>query len=654
MNFIRKLRARSIESQIVLSFFTLTSVIILLEALGYSWTRQMIEINALREMSSNLKENQMQMKSASNDFILREKNNEDFFSSGKSIFLDRYTHFLTQLKKNTEAINRRSARFSDSDRSELKLLAYTIQLYDHIFVQMADKIKARGYEQHGLIGEFDKCIDHLLKFDFGTDKVAVLNLQLFVKNYLLTGDEKIIDKISEEIYMFTLALEQHIADDEVGEVSQILFRYETVFKQLVTIDRELGIYTGRGLQSELFACGDQFDRVVSLQRINARIDKAYSTILWKLYLGFFLIVSAAIITAFTINKRLSKTIVRPIQSMRSIIASMSRGEVPKTKVQFKVDDLDQMAKALNNLVAGTLNYQEFANDIGRGNLDTAFTPLSNEDILGRSLLVMRENLKAILAEQRSQMAELQRVNGELDNFTYHASHDLRAPLSTIQGLAYLGLHESSIEVGKSYFKMIQDRIIHMDSLLKDLISISYNNKAETTFEEFDFDDEVQRLLKSLECPGQNFDVYLNIEQEAQFLSDTVRVRTILSNLLSNAFKYFNPEVEKHCIEIQIKVSGAEAAIKIKDNGIGIDEAYQEKIYEMFFRATTRSTGTGLGLYIVKSMVDRLRGKIELQSRQLNGTTFMITIPNRLYPWSRNNGGVAVPINGVRSEHARPS
>jgi signal transduction histidine kinase len=626
---------KSISSQIVVAFLALTALIISLEVLAYNWTRQMLAINSLKEISSRLKENQMEMKSATNDFILREKTNEKFFASGKSIFLDRYIQYLTQMEKNIDEIQLTATQLNIVDQAELVNLKTSIESYKESFLQMVDKIKLRGYGRFGLIGEFEKSIDELLRFDFGADRTAVFKLQLFVKNYLLTGDENISNNISNEIYDFTMVLENHVKDRDVAKVSAILFNYETVFMQLVEVDRALGIYSGNGLQSQLFTTSDRFDKVVRLEKINAAISESYSAILIKLYLRFFLIVGSALAAALSINKRLYRTLVVPIREIKSIITRMSYGELPKATVRFKVEELNEIAHALNNLIAGTRNHQEFANNIGKGNFTTNFTPVSDKDILGISLLGMRESLKTNISEQHRQLKELKKVNAELDNFIYHASHDIRAPLASIQGLANLGSKEKSIAVALSYFQMIQGRVSHMDALLKDLISISYNNKAETKHQVFDFKVEMNSLLKSLKSPGDDFDIQLNISQDGLFKSDPIRVRTILTNLLSNSFKYYNPTVERHFIGVTIQVNSDSASVIIMDNGIGIDQAYTDKIYDMFFRATTLSTGTGLGLYIVKSMVDRLMGQISFETKLYQGTTFHVIIPNQADRISRD-------------------
>jgi signal transduction histidine kinase len=627
MAFLKKNRANTVNCQIVVAFFTLTALIIALEMFSYTWIRETILINELKQSFSRLKEMQMQMKSASNEFILREKTNEFFFASGESVFLNRYVHFLDELKKNADEIELKGASLNIIDKAELSNLKISIASYNEVFLEMVLKIKARGYGRYGLIGDFDKSIESLLQYNFGSDKMAVLKLQLFVKNYLLTGDENLINNISNEIYIFTMALEKHVKDSEVESVSGILINYENVFKQLTKVDAELGIYTGKGLQSQLFMASDNFDKAIGLEKINTRINEVNSGNLIKLYASLILIACAAVIAAFIIKRRLYKKLVIPIQEMKAIIMRMSKGEVPKSIVSFEVDDLNEMAKALNKLVRGTMNYQEFANNIGNGNLDTTFTPLGDQDILGNSLLAMRKNLKTNISEQYNQMLELRRVNAELDNFTYHASHDLRAPLTSILGLVNLGLKETSNEENQSYMEMIRDRVNHMDILLRDLISISYNNKKEESYLEFDFECEVKLLLKSLECPGKFFDIQLDIQKNSEFISDPIRMRTILGNLISNAFKYYNPDVKTPFIIISISVESRQASIIIGDNGIGVDLPYQEKIYNMFFRATTRSTGTGLGLYIVKSMVDKLKGQISFESVLNKGTTFKVIIPN---------------------------
>ena len=233
-----------------------------------------------------------------------------------------------------------------------------------------------------------------------------------------------------------------------------------------------------------------------------------------------------------------------------------------------------------------------------------------------------------ITEQYNQMMELQRVNTELDNFIYHASHDLRSPLTSIMGLVNLGLNENSVEVVNTYLKMIQDRIHHLDILLKDLISVSYNNEIQKEYEPFHFEEEINSILVLLKNPDQKIKVNVDVTQQSDFKTDPIRVRTILRNLLSNSFKYCSPETPAPFIHINVRVRPSHCAILLRDNGIGIHQNFKSRIYEMFFRATERSAGSGLGLYIVKSMVEKLKGRISFESTLNVGTTFLLTIPNQ--------------------------
>jgi len=230
-----------------------------------------------------------------------------------------------------------------------------------------------------------------------------------------------------------------------------------------------------------------------------------------------------------------------------------------------------------------------------------------------------------ISEQYDQLQKLERVNSALDTFVYHASHDLRAPLTTIIGLVNLGVREQSVHIVHSYMEMIRARVSHLDLLLKDLISVSYNSKEEVSAEPIVFEEEIKIIVDSVKT--HPVEVRVSIEQSREFATDKVRIQTILKNLLANAIKYHNPAVEKPIVKINISVSEETAYIQIQDNGIGIEPLYRDKIFDMFFRATIQSTGAGLGLYIVKSMLDKLKGKISLESTVGVGTTFLLVVPS---------------------------
>jgi len=241
-----------------------------------------------------------------------------------------------------------------------------------------------------------------------------------------------------------------------------------------------------------------------------------------------------------------------------------------------------------------------------------------------------EGILIDVTESKKQILELQRLNNELDQFIYHASHDLRSPLTTILGLVNLiGLDKPTPLIAK-YSELIGERVHHLDGLLKDLVSITYNNKTNIQAELINFDTEVRSILKEFHHQYTHVQAFLTIEGDYTFATDAVRFRTILRNLVSNALKYHNPTITSPFLKITIRNQGAFAAITVEDNGIGIDDNHLYQIFGMFFRATTQSKGTGLGLYIVKSMIDKLGGQINVKSKQDKGTTFFVELPRLIF------------------------
>jgi signal transduction histidine kinase len=127
--------------------------------------------------------------------------------------------------------------------------------------------------------------------------------------------------------------------------------------------------------------------------------------------------------------------------------------------------------------------------------------------------------------------------------------------------------------------------------------------------------------------AQNIQKSIDIKQYEKFVSDPRRVSVIINNLVSNAIKYSDVTKEQPQITIKILVADSMATIEVADNGIGIEEQHLDKIFTLFYRATSSATGSGLGLYIIKETVEKLGGYVSLHSQKGEGTTIKISIPD---------------------------
>jgi signal transduction histidine kinase len=225
---------------------------------------------------------------------------------------------------------------------------------------------------------------------------------------------------------------------------------------------------------------------------------------------------------------------------------------------------------------------------------------------------------------------LQKVNAELDNFVYHASHDLRAPLRAILGS--LDLIKTTNQPGEreKCVELIEGSINRLDIFITDLLSISRQQRRENLLTRINLMVEVEHAVAAAYHVGntRNLEVVTKISQPHPLVADLTRVRMVLNNLISNAIKYRRYDVSPSYIRIEVWVTTKRVHLKVADNGEGIAEHHQDRIFDMFYRASARSEGSGLGLYIVKDVIQKLGGTISVRSNPNQGTTFSASFPNR--------------------------
>ena len=137
--------------------------------------------------------------------------------------------------------------------------------------------------------------------------------------------------------------------------------------------------------------------------------------------------------------------------------------------------------------------------------------------------------------------------------------------------------------------------------------------------------DVEAGLRYLESPGINIQDSVKIEHDNEFPSDRNRLMTVLNNLISNSIKYRHPARNPE-VFVSVEMGKEFVTLKIRDNGIGIKDYHLGKILDMFYRTSDHSTGSGLGLYIVKETIKKLGGSIDVESEVNQGTQFIIHLP----------------------------
>ena len=226
--------------------------------------------------------------------------------------------------------------------------------------------------------------------------------------------------------------------------------------------------------------------------------------------------------------------------------------------------------------------------------------------------------------------ELQKTNNELTKFTYSISHDLRSPLTSILGIVNLAKTAPETQSASRYFEMIESRVFKLDTFIKNLINHYKNARSEEVKVNINFQEFITSIWELYKQQDDTINFELSVKQEHLFFGDLPRLKIIFENLISNAIKYQNPLAKHHFIKIQALINEHQAHITVSDNGIGIDKQYISSIFNLFFRTedSLQTEGTGIGLYLAKEAMHKIGGKIEVQSDQMQGTSFELLIPNK--------------------------
>lgn len=219
-------------------------------------------------------------------------------------------------------------------------------------------------------------------------------------------------------------------------------------------------------------------------------------------------------------------------------------------------------------------------------------------------------------------------NQELDHFVYRSSHDLIAPLKSLKGLINLAKSDDPQKNQLEYLKHMETSVLKLEDFINNIIDFTTNAKTKAAKVEIKLDDILNDISQELMYFDKAEKVALVRKLEVPvIISDPKRLKIILSNLISNSIKYHNYRQVKPFVEVKSYSEGNQLLIEVKDNGQGIKPEFLNNIFDMFYRASESSEGSGLGLYIVKDTVAKINGELNVESTYGKGSVFTLSLPN---------------------------
>ncbi|HMG90867.1 MAG TPA: sensor histidine kinase [Chryseolinea sp.] len=237
-----------------------------------------------------------------------------------------------------------------------------------------------------------------------------------------------------------------------------------------------------------------------------------------------------------------------------------------------------------------------------------------------------QELQVIVETNKKQTKIIEDKNAELDAFFYRISHDLKGPIASLLGLSELAKMEVKDDSALGYLEKQHSQVERLNNIITGLINLTQLNHADLCKQEIEFEKMIDECIGSFQgIPNFSSIIFRRIvEPDIRFQTEWTLLNAILQNLIENAIKYSRGQ-SPH-VEIRVQRENGHVVLEVEDNGQGIAQEHQVRIFEMFFRATPNASGRGLGLYILKRSVDKLQGTIDIRSEVGLGSTFTVRLP----------------------------
>jgi len=290
-------------------------------------------------------------------------------------------------------------------------------------------------------------------------------------------------------------------------------------------------------------------------------------------------------------------------------------------------DITELKQSEETLVKSRISLQEALEDSNRGR-QTLLSVLEDQRLADREI----QKLNAELEQRvKTRTALLEAANKELETFTYSVSHDLKAPLRGIDGYSKLLLDIYSKDLNeeaKAFISTIRSSTMQMNQLIEDLLDYSRLERSNLSNEKVKLIALIDSITTSYKNDLRNGNFVLKLDiPDVELITDEKGLTIVLRNILENAIK-FTKEKSNPTIEIGFTDQPTSWIIRVKDNGIGFDMKYHQRIFEIFQRLHRAEdyAGTGIGLAMVSKGMQRMNGKVWAESIPGEGSTFYLEIP----------------------------
>ncbi|WP_456459267.1 methyl-accepting chemotaxis protein [Reichenbachiella sp.] len=576
------------------------------------------ELHETKESLQNIQLSVLKIRKCEKDFLARDYKNVDFITKGKSKYLSSLNNLVDSLLNQTSGLR----TYRRIEPVMIDSMQFLLKNYAHAFNSLAKMIKEKGFKDHGLEGKLRQAIHEVEDADFDYDKSYMLMLRRHEKDFFLRKDLKYLDKFQRGVADF----KEHLtaiggSEKKKSEIMAKLNEYEIGFRRVVAIQEKIGLNENDGLHGKLREAIHQFspyvDQIVTSnnKHITAEITKSS----WALVILFAVILlTGMIILPYHINK-----ITRNINLIKTNTLTLAQGGFPKEQKVNSRDELGLAHQALNVLTSGLKDKTEFAEAIGEGRFNAQLELLGSDDILGKSLMHMSQNLSTVVNQINQRVASASE-QGDLDG---------RINLSNKEGFWH-DLSESINRLLETFSTPIKamDRIV--TAMAMGDLTQRYDERAR---------GEIKVLAENLNSALDNLNGVLSkISVNAEIVNDSTSEMNASSdemNLSINEIATATTQMSHGAQNQVIKVDESSALV---DSILGSIDDMGQRSERIHVSAQNGVNNSNKGVDMVKHVEENMLSIIEL-TEKTSGT--VKTLKER----SREISGVLSLINEIATQ-----
>jgi signal transduction histidine kinase len=582
----------TIKNQLTISFFSLSLISIGVFAGTFFYLDNLTKLN---EISDTLEKSRLAMQRA---FRLRLELLDHglldpaFYTQGQSLLLREHNQEFTQ----SQTLLKKARQLPQIDdfgiNGELDHIEADMASYKPLLDTLVAKSQEQGHRDYGLEGKMRRYAHELeAQLTEGELATKLLMLRRNEKDFLLRRDQQYLVNFGRLVAELSPKLKSK------PEAQALLFSYQATFVQLVAAAQKIGKNSPNSLYQKVNSLSSAIEG--EFGKLYQQAEERQLALIGQLKRVYLISLALLVLGSLGLAFYMARRTAKPIRLLTKWVEQHQEAE---PTIQFP-----EIKKAPREVTYLLERYYQLLLNV-------------------RHELSVSEQKSQELATQ-NQM--LEKLNHELDQFIYSTSHDLKGPLSSVLGLINIMRIERDPASFDHYLKMMERSVNNLLQSVNNIVNIGKNIRTEVRAEEIDLQKMTEDIFvtHAFYEYAQVIERAYSVRQLCPFSSDYVRLNIIMNNLITNAIKYHNPNQPNPRVEISGEISSARAIINVSDNGSGIAPEHLGRVFDIFYRANETRSGSGLGLYMVKEMVQKLGGEIQVESKLGKGTTFTLSLPN---------------------------